>query len=83
MMENAVTTDNIYCLLCGIKIIFIMFKDINLQQPSQIVRLEGTIKGYTKLMDKVYYKEVYFDLLYPIWFKKFILHIVGLVVTWV
>jgi len=28
------------------------------------------------LMDKVYYKEVYFDLLYPVWFKKLLLHIV-------
>jgi len=40
------------------------------------VHLEGTRKGYAGLMDKVYYKEVYFDLLYHIWFQKFFLHIV-------
>jgi len=33
-------------------------------------------------MDKVYYKEVHFDLLYRVWFKKFILRIVRPVVTW-
>jgi len=33
------------------------------------------------LMDNVYYKEVQFDLLYPVWFKKFILRIVRPVVT--
>jgi len=38
---------------------------------------------YTGLMAKVYYKEVSFDLLYPVWFKKFILRIVRPVVTWV
>jgi len=37
--------------------------------------------GYTGLMDKVYYKEVHFDLLFPVWFKKFILCIVIPVVT--
>jgi len=33
-------------------------------------------------MDKVYYKEVHFDLLYPRWIKKFIFLIVRPVVTW-
>jgi len=37
--------------------------------------------GYTGLMDKVYYKEVHFDLLFPMWFKQIILHIVRSVVT--
>jgi len=39
--------------------------------------------GYTGLMDMVYYKEAHFDLLFPIWFKKFILRTVRPVVTWV
>jgi len=34
-------------------------------------------------MEKVYYKEVYFALLHPVWFKKFISRIVMRVVTWV
>jgi len=38
--------------------------------------------GSAGLMDKVYYKEVHFDLLCPVRFKKFILHIVRPVVTW-
>jgi len=47
------------------------------------VRLGGTRMRYTGLMDKVYYKELYFDLLYPVWLKKFILFIDRPVVTWV
>jgi len=38
--------------------------------------------GYTGLMDKVYYKEVHFDLLFPMWFKKLILCVVRPVATW-
>jgi len=38
--------------------------------------------GSTGLMDKVYYKEVYFDLLYPVWIKKLIFRIVRPIVTW-
>jgi len=56
---------------------------VNLWQPSQVLNLEETTMGSAGLMDKVYYKEIYFDLLYPIWFKKFILRIVRPVVTWV
>jgi len=47
------------------------------------VCLGGTRMGYAGLIDKVYYKKVHFDLLYPVWFKKFILRIVIPVATWV
>jgi len=41
-------------------------------------------KGLRKgLKDIVWYKEIYCDLLYPMWFKKFILRLVRPVVTWV
>jgi len=39
--------------------------------------------GYTRLMGKVYYKGVHFDLLYPMCFKNLILHLVRPLVTWV
>jgi len=45
------------------------------------VHLGGTRTGYTELMDKVYHKEVHFDLLYPMSFKNFILHLIRPVVT--
>jgi len=35
-----------------------------------------------RLIDKVYYKEVRFDLLFPVRFNKFILRIVRPVITW-
>jgi len=38
--------------------------------------------GSAGLIDKVYYMEVHFNLLCPVWFKKFILRIVGPVATW-
>jgi len=38
--------------------------------------------GSAGLIDKVYYKKVHFKLLYPVWFKKFILRIVRPIVTW-
>jgi len=69
-----------------IKMILIMLtriKGVNLQQLSQIVRLGGIWLRSTRMMDKVYYKEVCFYLLYPMWFNKFIFRIVRPVVTWV
>jgi len=61
-----------------------MIKDVNyLKQPSQMVRLGGTRLGSARLTDKVYYKEVYFHLVHPVWIKKFSLCIVRPVVTWV
>jgi len=64
-----------------IVIMLAMIKDANLKQPSHIVRFGGTRLGSSGLMDKVYYKEFYFDLLFPMWFKKFILRLVKPVVT--
>jgi len=58
-----------------------MIKGVNLKQLNLIVRLGGTRMRSAGLMDKVYYMEVFFYLLYPVWLKKFILHIVRPVVT--
>jgi len=45
------------------------------------VRLEGTRMGSAVLMHMTYYKELYST--YPMWFHKFILHVVSPVITWV
>jgi len=38
--------------------------------------------GSAGLMGNVYYNGIYFDILYPMWFKTFVLRIVNTAVTW-